>query len=159
MTEKKVILGLFVALFVLIADQVSKYFVFKFIFENGSPFEVCPYFNIVTAFNKGVSFSMFQGGGVWSRVVLVALALLVVAFLFYWLAKEKSRFVQICLALIIGGALGNVTDRLRLGAVYDFLDFHFGAYHWPAFNLADTFICIGAFLIVIQALFCKKKIR
>lgn len=156
------ITGLFVALGAFVLDQISKYYVFRFAIENGSPFEVCDFFNIVTAFNKGVSFSMLDGGGLWSRVALIIFAIAVVLFLLKWMKDEKSTFVRISLGMIIGGALGNVADRLRLGAVYDFLDFHYSVYHWPAFNAADSFICIGAFLIVLHALFTrnsKEKIK
>ena len=152
------ILGFFVALTVFIADQLSKYFIFRFVTSNGAPFKVTDFFNIVAAFNKGVSFSMFNDGGLWGRGILILFALGVVIFLFLWMKDETSAFVRLCLAMIIGGAMGNVTDRLRLGAVYDFLDFHIGAYHWPAFNVADTFICLGACLIVCHALFFKKKL-
>lgn len=151
--------GLFVALVAFIADQLSKYYVFRFAVQNGSPFEVCDFFNIVAAFNKGVSFSMLNGGGLWGRVALTLFALAVVFFLLHWMKDEKSAFVRISLGLIVGGALGNVADRLRLGAVYDFLDFHYQEYHWPAFNVADSFICIGAFLIVVHTLFSMKKIK
>ena len=151
------ILGLFVALIAFILDQLSKYYVALFVFQNGSPFKVCDYFNIVAAFNKGVSFSMLDGGGTWGRVALIVFALAVVLFLLKWMKDENSSFVRFALGLIVGGAFGNVADRLRLGAVYDFLDFHAGAYHWPAFNVADSFICIGAFLIVLHALLTKKS--
>ncbi len=151
-------LGLFAAVFAFISDQLSKFYIFKFVVEQGSPYKVCDYFNIVSAFNKGVSFSMFDNGGMWSRVILILFALGVVAFLILWMKDETSRFVRLALGLIIGGALGNVTDRLRMGAVYDFLDFHYEAYHWPAFNLADSFICIGAVLIILHAIFYRKKL-
>lgn len=157
--EKALITGLFVALIAFILDQISKYYVFRFAVQNGSPFEVCDYFNIVSAFNKGVSFSMLDGGGMWGRVALVVFALAVVFFLLRWMKDETSTFVRVSLGLIIGGAMGNVADRLRLGAVYDFLDLHVGIYHWPAFNVADSFICIGAFLIVIHTLFSIKKTK
>ena len=140
------------------ADQLSKFYVFKFVVEQGSPYKVCDYFNIVSAFNKGVSFSMFDNGGIWGRVILILFALGVVVFLLLWMKDEVSRFVRFSLGLIVGGALGNVVDRLRMGAVYDFLDFHYNAYHWPAFNLADSFICIGAVLIIIHAVFYRKKL-
>ena len=156
------ITGLFVALIAFVLDQISKYYVFRFAVQNGSPFEVFDFFNIVAAFNKGVSFSMLDGGGLWGRVALIVFALVVILFLLHWMKDEKSAFVRISLGMIIGGALGNVVDRLRMGAVYDFLDFHYGAYHWPAFNAADTFICVGAFLIVLHAFFTrnsKEKIK
>lgn len=152
------LLGLFIALTAFTADQLSKFYVFKFVVEQGSPYKVCDYFNIVSAFNKGVSFSMFDNGGIWGRVILILFALGVVVFLLLWMKDEVSRFVRFSLGLIVGGALGNVVDRLRMGAVYDFLDFHYNAYHWPAFNLADSFICIGAVLIIIHAVFYRKKL-
>jgi len=151
------ILGLFLALIAFVLDQVSKYYMFRFAIQNGSPFEVCDWFNVVAAFNKGVSFSMLDGGGLWGRVLLIIFALCVVLFLLHWMKDETSAFVRVALGMIIGGALGNVADRLRMGAVYDFLDFHIGAYHWPAFNVADSFICIGAFLIVLHAILSRKS--
>lgn len=156
--EKKLIIGLFTAFLVFISDQFSKQFIMHFLLENGAPFKVNPYFNIVEAFNKGVSFSMFDNGGLLGCIMLILLALGVVGFLLWWLKDEPSRFVQICLGFIIGGALGNVYDRLSIGAVYDFLDFHIKAYHWPAFNVADSFICIGAFLIICHTILNRKKI-
>jgi len=80
--------------------------------------------------------------------------------LLYWLKSEKSFVAQIALGMIIGGAIGNVADRIRLGAVFDFLDFHIGESHWPAFNVADSFICIGATILILQsvvAYFKQKK--
>lgn len=152
------LLGLFISMLALVADQISKHFVFRFVLENGSPYDVCDYLNIVSAFNKGVSFSMFDNGGLWGRVILILFALGVIIFLLLWMKDETSRFVRIALGLIIGGALGNVIDRLRMGAVYDFLDFHYGSYHWPAFNVADTLICVGAFFIILHAICHRKKV-
>lgn len=149
--------GLIVALLAFVIDQLSKYYVFSFTALHTLPFEVCDYFNIVSAFNKGVSFSMLNGGGLWGRVALIVFALCVVLLLLHWMKGEKSAFVRVSLGLIIGGALGNVADRLRMGAVYDFLDFHYETYHWPAFNAADSFICIGATLIIAHAIFSRKK--
>lgn len=85
------------------------------------------------------------------------LAFGIILFLLLWLRKEQSRVLQVALGLIIGGAVGNVIDRIRLGAVFDFLDFHIGEQHWPAFNVADSFICIGAGIIIIHSLFIKDK--
>lgn len=152
------VLGLLAAFAVFVLDQFSKFFVFRFLAENGAPFKVNDWFNLVAAFNKGVSFSMFDDGGPWGRMVLIVFALAIVAFLLWWMKDEVSTFVCVCLGFIIGGAMGNVTDRLRLGAVYDFLDFHIGLYHWPAFNAADSFICIGTLFIILHAVLNRKKI-
>ena len=88
---------------------------------------------------------------------LTVVALVIVAFLLNWLRKENSKTVQVALGLIIGGAIGNVIDRVRLGAVFDFLDFHLGGSHWPAFNAADSFICIGAMMIIVHGLWFNEK--
>lgn len=151
------ILGLFLAVLVFTLDQLSKYYVLQFIIENHGTYTVCSHFNLVAAFNKGVSFSMFDGGGLWGRIILIVFALAVILFLLHWMVTETSKFIQISLGLIIGGAMGNVFDRLLTGAVFDFLDFHAGTYHWPAFNMADTFICIGALFIVFKTLLNKNK--
>ena len=84
-------------------------------------------------------------------------ALGVVVFLFMWMLKETNRLKIAAIALIIGGAVGNVFDRIRFGAVLDFLDFHYQNLHWPAFNLADSFICIGVFVLIFMEFFSKKK--
>ena len=99
---------------------------------------------------------MFNNGGMIGIVILSAFALGVVVFLLFWLKKETDKVVQVSLGLIIGGALGNVVDRIRFGAVYDFLDFYYHDYHWPAFNMADSFICMGAFLVVLIGMINSK---
>ncbi len=151
------LIGLVIAFFVVVADQLSKYFIYDVMTDTGASVVLAPYLNIVSAFNKGVSFSMFNDGGVWGRVVLILVALAIIIFLLFWLKDERSGFVRISLGMIIGGAVGNLLDRLRMGAVYDFLDFHYGIYHWPAFNVADSFICLGAFFIICHVLFYKKS--
>ena len=106
---------------------------------------------------NGVSFSMFNNYGSLGAYVLSAAAIIIVLMLFYWLKTEKNKLSQTALGLIMGGALGNVIDRLRFGAVFDFLDFHISESHWPAFNVADSCICIGATIIVLQALVAQFK--
>ena len=90
-------------------------------------------------------------------MILSLVAFTIIAFLINWLRKEPSKMVQVSLGFIIGGALGNVIDRVRLGAVFDFLDFSIGEYHWPAFNVADSFICIGAILVIMHGMLVKKQ--
>lgn len=138
------------------ADQFSKFFVdTKAVIDHS--IAVCDYFNLVKVWNTGVSFSMFDGHGAAGTIVLCAVSLIIAAVLFNWMRKETDLLKIISLGMIIGGALGNVADRIRFGAVLDFLDFHIGAYHWPAFNLADTFICVGAFILILLELFAKRK--
>lgn len=152
-------IGLTVAAVAAFLDQVSKMLVFGYLAEQDSVVQVTSFFNLVPAWNTGVSFSMFNDLGGAGVYILSAFSLIVAGFLVYWLAKEKDRLMQVALGLVIGGAVGNVIDRLRIGAVFDFLDFHLSGYHWPAFNLADSFICIGAALIICNGLVfnCDKS--
>ncbi len=151
------ILGLFIALGVIVADQISKYVVMHYILSEYAALIVTPFFAVVRAWNTGVSFSMFNNFGIRGVYILSGIALIIVALLLKWLKSEKNRSVQVALGFIIGGALGNVIDRIHLGAVFDFLDFYIGDHHWPAFNIADSFICIGAGLIVFHSIFFAKK--
>lgn len=152
--------GLIVALSVVVLDQLSKYWIlYEFLGQN-SYVPMSEIFNVVRAWNTGVSFSMLNNYGNLGVWILSALAIVIVLLLVGWLKNEKNRLVQIALGFIMGGALGNVIDRLRFGAVFDFLDFHVNDVHWPAFNLADSFICVGAALIIIHAVvekFVKEK--
>lgn len=151
------LLGLIVAAAVIAADQLSKYWVLNHLLEQSIILVYTPFFNVVRAWNTGVSFSMFNNYGNLGALLLSAIALAIVVFLLFWLRGEKDRWGQVALGFIIGGAIGNVIDRVRLGAVFDFLDFHWGENHWPAFNLADSFICIGATILILQSLFSMVK--
>jgi len=153
-----VLVGIIAAVLVIVADQISKALVFGYLAEKQAAVHVTDFFNLVGAWNKGVSFSMFDNLGGYGVYVLSGFSLFVVCLLIYWLIKEKSLFMQLALGFVIGGALGNVIDRLRVGAVFDFLDVHIHEHHWPAFNVADSFICIGAVMIIVGSLcgFDKK---
>ena len=147
--------GLVVAFMVIVFDQLSKYYILHHFLGLNSYIQFGDYFNVVRAWNTGVSFSMFNNYGNVGVYVLSGVAIVVVLALLKWLKSEKSKFVQVALGMIMGGAIGNVIDRLRLGAVFDFLDFHIGENHWPAFNVADSFICIGAGMIILSAVLVK----
>lgn len=151
------LLGLIAAVAAIVIDQLSKYLVLNYVVDSSSVVILAPFFNFVRAWNTGVSFSMFNDGGLVGMIALTAVALVIVAFLVNWLRQEKSKIVQVALGMIIGGAIGNVIDRIRLGAVFDFLDFHIGSSHWPAFNAADSFICVGAVMIIIHGLWFNEK--
>ena len=107
--------------------------------------EILPFLNLVRVLNDGVSFGMLSGVVPWWG--LIALAGVIVAWLLIWLWRAPDRLTAAALGLIIGGALGNILDRVRYQAVPDFLDFHYGSYHWPSFNLADVTIFCGAALL------------
>ena len=148
--------GIAAIVFALWADQFSKYMLATNL-AAGEHVELGDYFNLVRVWNTGVSFSMFNNHGEIGRIALCVLSLAVCAFLLYWMLKEKNIYKIVSLGLIVGGAIGNVIDRIRFGAVLDFLDFHVAGYHWPAFNLADSFICIGAAVLIVMEFYHKQK--
>ena len=151
------LLGLVTAAVALVIDQASKYWILHDVLEDKAMIIFTPFFSLVRAWNTGVSFSMFNDWGLSGVIVLSLVAFVIIAFLVNWLRKEPSKLIQVSLGLIIGGALGNVIDRIRLGAVFDFLDFSIGTYHWPAFNAADSFICVGALIVISHGLWNTKK--
>lgn len=138
---------------VLVLDQITKVLVLDLFSRSPQGIEVLSFFNLVLAWNRGVSFGMFDGLGDWGPWVLVGLALVISVVLAIWMMKEESRLNVMSLGLIIGGAIGNVIDRVRFGAVVDFLDVHVLGYHWPAFNVADSAITVGAAILILESLF------
>ena len=115
------------------------------------------FFNLVLVMNPGVSFGIFGSGDWWVRWVLVICASILTVGLAVWMIKTKDRSLSLGLALIIGGAVGNLIDRIRFGAVVDFLDFHYQNWHWPAFNVADSAITLGVVIILIDSLCVRKS--
>ncbi len=150
-------LGLITALIVLALDQISKWYLLVLVMQPPRVIPVLPFFNIVSAWNRGVSFGMFDSGSPYSSWVLSALAIAIVVFLVNWLRKSDRKHISVAIGLIIGGALGNVVDRGVHGAVFDFLDIFIGRYHWPAFNVADSGITVGAVILVLDSLFSKAE--
>ena len=141
------LLGLATLIFLL--DQASKLWITQVVMSPPKTIEVLPVFNLVLVFNKGVSFGILGGDGPWRPILLSALAIAITIGLLIWQWRSPTRGGWFAVGLIIGGAIGNVVDRLRVGAVVDFLDFHLAGYHWPAFNVADSAITIGVFIIII----------
>lgn len=140
----------------LAADQLTKAIVLEQASRLAEGMPVLPGFALVFVWNPGISFGAFGGVGPWA---LSALALAVTAAMAVWMWRERSGLVVAALGLIIGGALGNVLDRLRHGAVVDFLDLSVGTYHWPAFNLADTAITVGAILMIWDTFAVRQPAR
>lgn len=160
---------------VILADQLSKWHVMENIIRpalnnnDGLSFldwytnkpEILPYiqiqvtsfFNVVMAWNTGVSFSMLNGLGTYAPYILVAIALAITILFSIWLWKVDKHRYGLCYSLVIGGALGNVIDRSRFHAVIDFLDVHAYGYHWPAFNVSDMAVVTGISLLIIVSLF------
>jgi signal peptidase II len=135
---------------IVLADQFTKWIVLGR-FAPGERLEVTAFFNLVLAFNKGAAFSFLAGAGGWQTPLLVAFALAAAVLVSVLLVRSPGRGLFCAgLALILGGALGNVIDRLRFGHVVDFLDLHAGGWHWPAFNVADSAITLGAALLILD---------
>ena len=138
---------------VILLDQVTKKWVLDYsqiIFSNGGRIEVTFFFDLVLAYNRGAAFSILAEHSGWQRWFLTVLALAVSAWLLVLIWQHRrERLLPFAFALVIGGALGNVIDRLNHGAVVDFLSFHAGPYYWPAFNVADSAITLGAILMIV----------
>ncbi|MBN9565489.1 MAG: signal peptidase II [Alphaproteobacteria bacterium] len=133
---------------ILLIDQVTKLLVMDFLGVEGNSLKLLPIFNLTLVFNPGVSFGMLVSLGKWGPYILTALSVTMVVFLLAWLKNTVVCIERIALSIIIGGAIGNIIDRLRLGKVVDFIDFYINNHHWPAFNFADAMICIGVFLLL-----------
>jgi signal peptidase II len=141
---------LFLALFVLIADQVSKWWA-QMSLPMAQAIKVTDFLNWFLIYNPGAAFSFLSQAGGWQRWFFTIIGI-IAAVVIIWLLQKNTQDRPFCiaLALILGGAIGNVLDRLLYGAVVDFIDVHYQGWHWPAFNLADSAISIGATLIVIN---------
>lgn len=143
-------LGLIVALLILVADQISKFFLLDLMQQNPQGIVIAPFFNLVLVWNTGVSFGLFQEDTPLRSWTLIGVAAAVLIWLLVWLWRAQGRLIGAALGLIIGGAIGNIIDRYRFGAVFDFLDFHAFGWHWPAFNVADSAIVIGVGLLLLD---------
>lgn len=152
-------LGFLSALAVLVLDQLTKWWILATVMQPPRVIEITPFFNLVLGWNRGISFGLFGGDGALNAWALPVLAAAVVMLVTYWLLRARTPVIGLSLGLIIGGAIGNITDRLRLGAVVDFLDFHAFGFHWPAFNVADSGITIGAALMIMSSLFGDNEQR
>jgi signal peptidase II len=143
------------ALAVIVLDQITKYAVTRTLSLH-EVIELTPFFNMVFVYNRGAAFSFLSDAAGWQRELFIAIALSASIWI-AWLLRKYSQQTVFCVALslILGGALGNVVDRLVYGAVVDFLDFHAAGYHWPAFNVADSAISCGAVLLIWDALRAK----
>lgn len=150
-------LGLVIALVVLVLDQLTKWVAVDLLDLGAGPIVVTSFFNLVLVWNRGISFGMLDGIGAITPWLLSGLAIGVVIGLLFWLKQNADPLVAVGLGMVIGGALGNVVDRVRYGAVVDFLDFHAAGFHWPAFNIADAGICVGAVLILVDGLLAPRR--
>ena len=119
--------------------------------------EITSFFNIVMVWNKGISFGLFNRPTDYGPVILIALALTICVLFLYFMTRVNVRVQLVAIAMIIGGAIGNVIDRIRFGAVADFFDVHVAGWHWPAFNIADSCIVIGVVILIIKGITLEPR--
>jgi len=143
---------LLISLVLIVLDQLTKLWIVG-AFQYGEGLPLTPFFNLVYARNSGAAFSFLAGAGGWQRFFFIGIAF-VASFLIVHLLRKHAQERGFCfaLSLILGGALGNLIDRVRFGYVIDFLDFYYAGYHFPAFNVADSAITVGAALLIWDSL-------
>jgi signal peptidase II len=168
--------ALAIAIFVILADQLNKWWTitrtfgtssadfFSWLMASGEQIvhpavQVLPSFNLVMVWNKGISFGMLQQQNNLMPTLLSVMALLIAGGFLFWVRQSTTKCITLATGLIVGGALGNVWDRVRFGAVADFYDVYIGSWHWPAFNIADSAISIGVVLFLIKMLQEKPAAR
>ena len=144
-------LGLWLALFCLILDQSTKLLALAFLTNSKTIVVIPGFFDLYLAWNRGVSFSLFSSNSEIMPWVLSFIAIVIIFGLLWWLTKVNNLIMGCGIGLILGGAIGNLIDRLRFGAVVDFLDFYLAGYHWPTFNIADCAVTVGVGLILLDA--------
>lgn len=159
MNKKLFLIGTLVAITVTFFDLLSKNLIFSLLDQQGSinpEIQIFNFFSLVKVLNHGVSFGMFHDLEN-SQIIFSCLQGGIALGLFFWLYRNEKLHFAYALGLIIGGAFGNVIDRVQNGGVADFLDFHIATYHWPAFNLADSCVFIGVAILLLDDLPCSKK--
>ena len=158
MVKQRVWVFYVISLCVVLLDQWSKQAVVAH-FNYAQPYPVFPWLNITLLHNFGAAFSFLGGQGGWQIIFLAGLSLLMTIVVCVWLYRSSSQYVSLrcALSLILGGALGNLIDRVRLRYVIDFVDFHIGSWHFAVFNLADSAITIGAIFLILHVLRTDNK--
>ncbi|MEQ8653685.1 MAG: signal peptidase II [Kiloniellales bacterium] len=144
---------LLIALLVLILDQASKWVILLKVMDPPRVIEVTGFFNLVLAWNRGVSFGLFTNDSPYGPYLLAGIALVIATGVLLWSRNQRQFLPVLAAGMIVGGAIGNLIDRLVHGAVVDFLDFHVGGFHWPAFNVADCGIVVGVGFLLYDSLF------
>ena len=159
--------GLGAAALIFVADQGSKWAILGAMRPPGeaaTPFvgkgamAILPVLQFILVWNRGVSFGVGNTGSIWSTIGFAAVAIVVALLLLIWMARTSKPTLALALGLVFGGAIGNLLDRFRFGAVVDFIYVHIGAFDWfPVFNVADSAITVGAILLAIDSLFAGSE--
>lgn len=150
--------GMLLAAVILVADQATKWFMLEVLrlpeVRHIPLIALGPFgFDLTMVWNRGVTFGLLAGDTMWTQVGLAAMALVIAGFLIRWMARAENRLTAMALGAVVGGAIGNVIDRFRFGAVADFLDAHAWGWHWYVFNVADAAIVLGVVALMSDALF------
>ena len=156
--------GLGLAALILAVDQASKWWILEVLqlpaLGHVPLLALGPIgFDLTMVWNRGVTFGLLSGQGAWHHLFLAGVAVVVALFLLRWMARAETRGIALALGTVIGGAVGNVIDRLRFGAVADFLDLHAWGWHWYVFNVADAAIVCGVLFLVGDALIRPERKR
>lgn len=156
--NKRNLIWLLVSLIIIILDQLSKHWIMANL-TYGQPWEILPVFNLTLSYNPGAAFNFLSAANGWQRWLFTAIAVLVSIYVIFWLTRvsAKDYLSKIGLSFVLGGALGNLYDRLHYGYVIDFIQVHYQNWYFPDFNLADSAITLGAVCIILTLLFDKKK--
>jgi len=148
---------LWISLLVIVLDQASKLVAEVYLTQH--PLPVMPLFNLTLRYNEGAAFSFLSDAGGWQRWFFITLSGVISIALVIWLfrLKRQQRLQTTAIALVLGGAIGNLIDRSLYGHVIDFIDVYWGQHHWPAFNIADSAITVGAFLLILDSIRSHEK--
>ncbi|MFT7300109.1 MAG: signal peptidase II [Porticoccus sp.] len=146
------------AALIIFIDQLTKHWVSS-AFSYGETLQIFPFLNLTLVHNMGAAFSFLSEAGGWQRWFFAVVSVVVTVVIVVWLSRLSDRQVLLALALslVLGGAIGNLWDRVLLGYVVDFVDLYYRHYHWPAFNVADAAITLGALLLILESLLASKE--
>lgn len=149
---------LWLSLSIVIIDQITKYFAVKYLVLFRS-YSIFPFFDLSLQYNTGIAFSLLDTASGWQRWILSVSTVVIGYFIFIWMKRTSPnrRFLLAALASILGGAIGNLVDRLYQGYVIDFIDLHIKHWHWPTFNIADMAISVGVILLIVVTFLEKKN--
>ncbi|MBS0350707.1 MAG: lipoprotein signal peptidase [Proteobacteria bacterium] len=148
-----------VSALVIVLDQFSKYLVMNYLYVE-QPVTLLPFFNLILRYNQGAAFSFLGQAGGWQVLFLSLISIVVIIILLIWLLRltYPNSWIACGISLVIGGAAGNLIDRLRFSVVIDFFDFHVSNWHYATFNVADSAIVVGVIMLLLHTVFYHKKV-
>lgn len=149
---------LWISALIILFDQIAKYYANQHLAMN-EPYDLLPFFSLTLSHNRGAAFGFLNQANGWQQWLFGSLAVFISVIIIVWLLRlpRQKRLLPIALTLILGGALGNLYDRVVHGYVIDFIHLHYQQWHWPVFNIADSAICVGAFLIIFDIIRTRKE--